>query len=30
MFKVKKDFSIYLKEINANLYLSLAELFNVL
>lgn len=29
MFKVKKDFSIYLKEINANLYLSLAELFNV-
>ena len=29
MFKVKKDFSIYLKEIDANLYLSLAELFNV-
>ena len=29
MFKVKKDFSIYLKEINANLCLSLAELFNV-
>ena len=29
MFKVKKDFSSYLKEINANLYLSLMELFNV-
>lgn len=29
MFKVKKDFSIYLKEINADLCLSLAELFNI-
>ena len=29
MFKVKKDFSSYLKEINTNLYLSLVELFNV-
>lgn len=29
MFKLKKDFSIYLKETNTNLYLSLGELFNL-